>query len=48
MYRKNEGLACKNRANGWGGSAGLGCLFRHKPKSLKKVLKCLIFNGLLF
>ncbi len=47
MYRKNEGLACKNRANG-GGLAGLvGWFFAENCKTAKNFIKCLIFNGLM-
>jgi hypothetical protein len=49
MYRKNEVLTAKISANGRGGSAGLvGWVFLHMQKCRKKLLKCLIFNGLLY
>jgi hypothetical protein len=45
-YRKNKGLDCKNHANGWAGRRAWGSIVKHLLKSLKKMLKCLIFNGL--
>ena len=48
MYRKNGHLACKNRANGRGGSVGLGVGFAVHCKTAKNSIKCLIFKGLLF
>ena len=48
MYRKNGHLACKNRANGRDGSAGLVGRFWSQLQNFKKSLKYLIFNGLLF
>ena len=54
MYRIAEGLACKNRTN-WltGQSVGVGLVKKDTfpettPKTPKKSLKCLIFNGLSF
>ncbi|MFZ8861221.1 MAG: hypothetical protein ACO2PP_12085 [Thermocrinis sp.] len=46
MYRKNGHLACKNRAK-WVGGFGR-VVFGANSKTPKNLIKCLIFNGLVF
>jgi hypothetical protein len=45
MYRKNGHLACKNRANGRSGSAGLVGGFCSGLKNCKKISQVLDFQG---
>ena len=44
MYRKNRVFACKNRANGRGGSAGLGVGLFGKTEKLKRILASAWFS----